>query len=140
MKRLRRLALAALLGLSACGLTGQKPSEVMKEFEALCVHNTQGKEVCVTDTPGGKDALAEKMGLEWKAFDGNFQADHRGVRLTYVPGWPRTAHCRRERSTPSTAPSPRVFCRAGIPRRSSMRRTDAAQHHGAPRPLSSGHA
>jgi hypothetical protein len=87
MKRLRRLALAALLGLSACGLTGQKPSEVMKEFEALCVHNTQGKEVCVTDTPGGKDALAEKMGLEWKAFDGNFQADHRGVRLTYVPGF-----------------------------------------------------
>ncbi|UQN06537.1 hypothetical protein [Deinococcus sp. QL22] len=87
MKRLRRLALGALLGLSACGLTGQKPSEVMKEFEALCVHNTQGKELCVTDTPGGKDALAEKMGLEWKAFDGNFQADHHGVRLTYVPGF-----------------------------------------------------
>lgn len=87
--KLQPLTLGTLLvlSLSACSLTAQKPSEVMQEFDALCVHDRRGKELCVTDTPGGKDALAEELKLKWENFDDGFRAIHKGVRLTYVPGF-----------------------------------------------------
>lgn len=74
-------------GLAGCGLTTQKPSEVIKPFGGGCIHDKKSREFCITDTPGSKDAVAEQVGIKWEAFDGHYRATHRGVSLKYSEGF-----------------------------------------------------